>query len=107
MTDNKYDEDFRRLYEVIGRLEQAHPDDNLVTELGVDADILKENYQLDYEAKRCLNAFQKINDKLFAKYGMSDDILDFQVLINKLRSKLDEPDPKEVVVHADDGDFVQ
>ena len=103
----KYNEYFRRLYEAIGRLEQKYPEDHDILELGVDAEILQENYNLDYEAKRCLNAFQKINDKLFERYGMSDEILDFQVLINKLRSKLDVADEKEVVVHAVDGDFVQ
>ncbi len=103
----EYEDYFRKLYEVCGRLQQKYPSESKLEELQMDIDILQQKYTNKDEATKCLHAFQNINDYLFDNHGVCEDIIDFQVLINKLRNKLDVTDPKEVVVHAADGDFVQ
>ena len=54
-----------------------------------------------------LEKIQEICNKYYEKYGMSDEILDLQIWINKVRNKYDITDPREIT-HYDNGKgFVQ
>ena len=46
---------------------------------------------------------QKIIDKKYADEGLTDEVLDMQVALNKKRNELDIPDGNNLV----NGDFVQ
>lgn len=85
------------------------------------SEILKEKYEVDIDElikilenqptkdqiEKTVSELQIINDTLFEKYGANDTIIEFQICINKLRNYGDITDPKEIITHADDGDFVQ
>ena len=96
---------FRKLYEVTGRLQQDCNDDQLIEEIYPIITCL-ENKPDDMELQKCVDALQRINDKLFGIYMVKESILDFQVLINKLRYYADAPDQKELIQY-DDGKFAQ
>lgn len=97
--------DTRKIYEVAGRLETDTSNDMSINEIYTIIDILKETND-HAEIERCVNALQRINDKLYDKYGLRDSILDFQVCINTLRSEYDVMDQVDVV-KRNDGTFVQ
>lgn len=56
-----------------------------------------------YNAWR-LNRIQKSIDKKFASEGLTDEILEKQIKINKKRNELNIPDPNELI---NDEGFVQ
>lgn len=97
--------DTRQLYEVAGRLETDTNNDMSINEIYTIIDILKETND-HTEITKCITALQRINDKLYDKYGLRDSILDFQVCINTLRSEYDVMDQVDVV-KRNDGTFVQ
>jgi hypothetical protein len=66
-----------------------------------------EQTQDKQEIQKCINALQRINNKLFETHGLRDSILDFQVCINTLRSEYDVMDPDEVINKDADGMYVQ
>lgn len=47
-------------------------------------------------ANKCLNTAQKYNNIAYEDDGLTDEILDTQIRINKLRHKADLPNPKEL-----------
>lgn len=55
------------------------------------------------ETKERLRKMQDKVDVLYEKNGLTDEVLDLQIEINTLRSELDIPDEKDVIV----GGFVQ
>lgn len=48
------------------------------------------------ELKECLKILQEQNNKLYEAYGSTDEIIDLQVAINKLRSKYNISDETKV-----------
>lgn len=101
-----FQEYFRRLYEITGRLQKDCNNDNRINEV-YDIIELLQNDPSDYEMTKAVKVFQATNDKLFETYGAKESILDFQVCINKLRYYVDVPDEKELIYQHDDGDFAQ
>lgn len=97
--------DTRKIYEVAGRLETDTNNDMSINEIYTLIEILQKTNDHE-EIERCINALQRINDKLYDKYGLRDSILDFQVCINTLRSEYDVMDQVDVV-KRNDGTFVQ
>ena len=97
--------DTRKIYEVTGRLETDTNNDMSINEIYTLIEILEETTDKE-EITRCVNALQRINDKLYERYGLSDSILDFQVCINTLRCEYDVMDQVDVV-KRNDGTFVQ
>lgn len=96
---------FRRFYEITGNL-KAKYDEKSIDDIYEIIEILKNNPS-DEEITKAVDALQQINDNLFDKYGVSDEIIDFQVCINKIRNYKDVPDKKELIYKHDDGEFVQ
>lgn len=41
----------------------------------------------DNELKECFKILQEQNDKLYESFGATDEIIDLQISINKLRAK--------------------
>lgn len=97
--------DTRKIYEVAGRLETDTNNDMSINEIYTLIEILQETQDKE-EITKCINALQRINDKLYERYGLRDSILDFQVCINTLRSEYDVMDQVDVV-KRNDGTFVQ
>jgi hypothetical protein len=98
--------DTRKIYEVAGRLETDTNNDMSINEIYTLIEILIETTDKE-EITKCVNALQRINDKLYETYGLRDSILDFQVCINTLRSEYDVMDPDEVINKDADGVYVQ
>lgn len=62
----------------------------------------------DMENKpRLLYKLQNINNNLYEKYGLVDEVLDLQLWINSKRYEWDIVDDGEIIHKFDDGDFVQ
>lgn len=58
--------------------------------------------------KDLLDNLQQINDKLFDKHGLTDNVLDLQLFINQTRNELDIVDEKDIILTDDEGNsFVQ
>ena len=95
--------DTRKIYEVTGRLETDTNNDMSINEIYTLIEILQETTDNE-KITRCVNALQRINDKLYERYGLHDSILDFQVCINTLRSEYDVMDQVDVV-KRNDGTF--
>ena len=100
---DEYKKYFERLREVTANLQTKF--NNSFTDVYEVIEKL-ENNPTDEEIATSLQELQNINDKLFESHGICDEIIDFQVCINKLRNYADINDPKEVVVR-EDGSFVQ
>ena len=98
--------DTRKIYEVTGRLENDTNNDISINEIYTLIEILIETTDKE-EITKCVNALQRINDKLYEKYGLRESILDFQVCINTLRSEYDVTDTDEVINKDADGVYVQ
>ena len=96
---------YRKLFEVVGRLESKYIEE--YTDAGEVIEIMSENQNDMTEVKKGLDALQRINDKLFDKYGISDEIIDLQLVINQLRNAYDIPDKKELIYKSEDGQFAQ
>lgn len=96
---------YRKLFEVTGRLESKYIED--YTDAGEVIEIMAEDKENLAEVKKGLDTLQRINDKLFDKYGVSDEIIDLQLVINQLRNAYDIPDKKELIYKCDDGRFAQ
>ena len=96
---------FKRFNEVTKQLEKKF-DDYSILEIYQIIEILQEN-PTDEEIEKSVSELQEINDGLFEKYGVCDEIIDFQVCINKIRNYKDITDEKEIINKAVDGDFVQ
>lgn len=97
---------FRKFYETVGTLKLKFPEEKNLEDIYQVIEIL-ENKPSDNEVKKAVNALQRTCNKLYDKYGMSDEILSFQVAINKVRNYKDVTDESEIINHAPDGDFVQ
>ncbi|RAP46440.1 MAG: hypothetical protein BZ136_07480 [Methanosphaera sp. rholeuAM74] len=102
---NDFKNYFERLSQVTKQLKQKF-NDSTILEIYNIIEVLQDN-PCDEEIKISVNKLQDINDALFEKYGVCDEIIDFQVCINKIRNYKDITDEKEVINHATDGDFVQ
>lgn len=50
----------------------------------------------DNELKECFKILQEQNNKLYESFGATDEIIDLQVAINKLRSKYNIADETEI-----------
>ena len=98
--------DTRKLYEVTSRLEEECSQDPMIAEIYTLVDLIEQT-QDKQEIQKCINALQRINNKLFETHGLRDSILDFQVCINTLRSEYDVMDPDEVINKDDNGVYVQ
>lgn len=96
---------FQRLREVVERINPKVPIKQQEY-LHETMEIL-ENKPSSHDIERCVKYMQELNDTLFNLYGVCDDIIDFQVCINKIRNYADITDEKEITTHAADGDFVQ
>ena len=96
---------YRKLFEVVGRLESKYIED--YTDAGEVIEIMAEDKENLAEVKKGLDTLQRINDKLFSKYGVSDEIIDLQLVINQLRNAYDIPDNNELIYKCDDGRFAQ
>lgn len=58
--------------------------------------------------KELLDNLQKINNKLFDKHGLNDDVLALQLFINESRHELDIVDENDIILTDDEGNsFVQ
>ena len=57
------------------------------------------------ELKQCFDILQEQNDKLYNDLGATDEVIELQVSINKLRSKYNIPD-KNTMTESNPG-FVQ
>lgn len=58
--------------------------------------------------KELLDNLQQINNKLFDKHGLNDEVLALQLFINESRHELDIVDENDIVVTDDEGNsFVQ
>ena len=100
---------FRNLYETVGNLKNKYPEEKSIDDIYQIIEVLK-NKPSDEEIKKSVDALQRINNKLYDKYckdGNLDEIITFQVAINKIRNYKDITDESEIVTHAPDGDFVQ
>ena len=59
----------------------------------------------DNELKECFKVLQDQNNKLYESFGATDEIIDLQVAINKLRSKYNIADESKET--ASNPGFVQ
>lgn len=58
--------------------------------------------------KELLDNLQKINNKLFDKHGLNDEVLALQLFINQTRNELDIVDENDIILTDDEGNsFVQ
>ena len=105
MKMNEFKNYFERFSEVTKQLEKKFNDSSIL-EIYRILEVLQDN-PTDEAVENSVNKLQDINDNLFERYGICDEIIDFQVCINKIRNYKDITDKKEVVNHASDGDFVQ
>ena len=48
------------------------------------------------ELKQCFDILQEQNDKLYNDLGATDEVIDLQVSINKLRNKYNIPDANTI-----------
>ena len=53
-----------------------------------------------------LNQLQEVVNKVYGKYGVTDNIILLQAGLNRLRHYYDIPDPLELITYPD-GEFVQ
>ena len=54
-----------------------------------------------------VESLQETCNKLYERYGLDDNILELQILINEYRNEYDITDPREII-HTDNGrGFVQ
>ena len=44
------------------------------------------------DLKQCFDILQEQNNKLYKSFGASDEVIDLQIVINKLRNKYNIPD---------------
>lgn len=102
---NDFTNFFKNLDETIQKLTTKFTNINLV-ELEQIIKILQETPTIE-EIKKCVTQMQKINDELFQKEGISDEIIEFQISINKIRNYKDIVDEKEIIQRTNDGNFVQ
>lgn len=54
--------------------------------------------------QKVLNTTQKLIDFIYEKNGLSDEVLDLQIMLNTIRANSDIPDPNEII---DEKGFVQ
>lgn len=54
-----------------------------------------------------LMKLQEINNDLYRKYGLTDEVLDLQVYINKKRNEYNIVDENEILFVEPEGRFVQ
>ncbi len=48
------------------------------------------------ELEQCLDILQEQNNKLYTNFGATDEILDLQIAINKLRNKYNISDKSQI-----------
>lgn len=71
----------------------------------------KENVQVHIDEVEDKTLFlmklQEINNNLYEKYGLTDEVLDLQVYINKKRNEYNIVDENEILFIEPEGRFVQ
>lgn len=67
---------------------------------------IKNNNQ-NYNLKVELDKLQEICNTLYTKYGASNEIIQYQALINSIRYTYDIPDDNELIYEHEDGRFAQ
>lgn len=81
--------------------------DNLLLKISGKYENVSLNIDDMEDKPRLLYKLQNINNNLYEKYGLVDEVLDLQLWINGKRYEWDIVDDGEIIHHFDDGEFVQ
>ena len=94
--------------------DKKHMEEKSMKELQTAVDKLcgKDEYQVEdihevEDKQEYIQSLQEIIEEAYTKQGLTDEVLQLQVEVNKLRHEHDIHDPTEVINKDDDGEYVQ